>query len=155
MRILAIRGSNLASLQGDFEIDLEVGLKGAGLFAITGPTGARKSTLLDALCLALFGCTPRLDGSRGPRIGREEDTSRLGAHDACSLVRRGAGQAHRGGFRGSGRRAIGLLGGASGLRKGLREAPGSGGDPGLPSSGDPLGTIGAPRLWPRSPGAWA
>ncbi|MGI5844621.1 MAG: AAA family ATPase [Candidatus Xenobium sp.] len=94
MRILAIRGSNLASLQGDFEIDLEVGLKGAGLFAITGPTGAGKSTLLDALCLALFGCTPRLDGSRGPRIGREEDASRLGAYDACSLVRRGAGQAH-------------------------------------------------------------
>jgi exonuclease SbcC len=94
MRILAVRGSNLASLQGDFEVDLEAGLKGAGLFAITGPTGAGKSTLLDALCLALFGCTPRLDGSRGPRIGREEDTSRLGAHDACSLVRRGAGQAH-------------------------------------------------------------
>ena len=94
MRILAVRGSNLASLQGDFEVDLEVGLKGAGLFAITGPTGAGKSTLLDALCLALFGCTPRLDGSRGPRIGREEDASRLGAHDACSLVRRGAGQAH-------------------------------------------------------------
>ena len=30
-----------------------------GLFAITGPTGAGKSTILDAICLALFGKTPR------------------------------------------------------------------------------------------------
>ncbi len=62
MRILAVRGENLASLAAPFEIDLEQDpLKGAGLFAITGETGAGKSTLLDALCLALFGKCPRLE----------------------------------------------------------------------------------------------
>ena len=40
MKILAIRGSNIASLAGSFEVDFEKHpLAGAGLFAITGPTG--------------------------------------------------------------------------------------------------------------------
>ncbi|NVB80867.1 MAG: AAA family ATPase [Kofleriaceae bacterium] len=48
MRILAIRGCNLASLAGEFEIDLATGaLGGAGVFAIVGPTGAGTSTLLE------------------------------------------------------------------------------------------------------------
>ena len=52
MKILAIRGNNLASLKGEFEVDFRAEpLASAGLFAITGPTGAGKSTLLDALCL--------------------------------------------------------------------------------------------------------
>ncbi|MES0870644.1 AAA family ATPase [Pseudovibrio sp. SCP19] len=64
MRILAVRGENLASLAAPFEIDLEQEpLDGAGLFAITGETGAGKSTLLDALCLALFGQCPRLSAA--------------------------------------------------------------------------------------------
>ena len=43
MRILAIRGSNLASLAGDFDVDFANGPLGdAGIFAITGPTGAYK-----------------------------------------------------------------------------------------------------------------
>ena len=62
MRILAIRLKNLASLAGEQVIDFTAEpLASAGLFAITGPTGAGKSTILDALCLALFGSTPRLD----------------------------------------------------------------------------------------------
>ncbi len=94
MRILAIRGSNLASLQGDFEVDLEAGLGSAGLFAITGPTGAGKSTLLDALCLALFDCTPRLDSQGGARIGRPDEEHRLPANDCRSLLRRGCARGH-------------------------------------------------------------
>jgi exonuclease SbcC len=61
MQVLTIRGCNLASLAGEFEIDLAAEpLAGAGLFAITGDTGSGKSTLLDALCLALYGTFPRL-----------------------------------------------------------------------------------------------
>lgn len=60
MKILAIRIKNLASLEGLFEIDFtQEPLKTAGIFAITGATGAGKSTILDALCLALYGKTPR------------------------------------------------------------------------------------------------
>ncbi|MDB4955843.1 MAG: Exonuclease SbcC, partial [Myxococcales bacterium] len=74
MRILAIRGCNLASLAGEFEIDLAQGpIGGAGVFAIVGPTGAGKSTLLDAMCVALFDRTPRLAGRSTVLIGRGED----------------------------------------------------------------------------------
>lgn len=60
MKILAIRIRNLASLEGNTEIDFTTEpLRSAGIFAITGATGAGKSTLLDALCLALYGKTPR------------------------------------------------------------------------------------------------
>lgn len=60
MKILAIRIRNLASLDGVAEIDFTRDpLSAAGIFAITGPTGAGKSTILDALCLALYGKTPR------------------------------------------------------------------------------------------------
>ena len=46
MKILAIRLKNLASLAGPFEIDFTAEpLASAGLFAITGPTGAGKSQL--------------------------------------------------------------------------------------------------------------
>ena len=61
MRILAIRGRNLASLADDFEVDFEAEPLGTSpIFAIIGPTGAGKSTLLDAICLALFREVPRL-----------------------------------------------------------------------------------------------
>src|SRR5690606_34677606 len=74
VRILAIRGANLASLAGKFELNLAEGpLAQAGVFAICGPTGAGKSTLLDAMCLALFDDAPRLDASSRVRVGREED----------------------------------------------------------------------------------
>lgn len=60
MKILAIRIKNLASLEGNTEIDFtEEPLCSAGIFAITGATGAGKSTILDALCLALYAKTPR------------------------------------------------------------------------------------------------
>lgn len=60
MKILAIRIRNLASLEGNTEIDFtQEPLSTAGIFAMTGPTGAGKSTILDALCLALYGKTPR------------------------------------------------------------------------------------------------
>src|SRR5689334_10025768 len=94
MKILAIRGRNLASLAGDFAVELATPpLATAGLLAITGPTGAGKSTLLDALCLALFDATPRLGGGRGVPIGRpdEAEGERLGSQDVRGLLLRGAG----------------------------------------------------------------
>ncbi|WP_456281948.1 AAA family ATPase [Cupriavidus sp. JZ107] len=96
MRILAIRGRNLASLSGEFAIDFTAEpLASAGLFAICGPTGAGKSTLLDALCLALYDETPRVArvGGRAtvlPDVAGET----IGAHDTRTLLRRGAAEGH-------------------------------------------------------------
>ena len=94
MRILAIRGKNLASLSSAFEVSFEHGpLVSAGLFAITGPTGAGKSTLLDALCLALYERTPRLSratarGVTVPDVAAET----VAPSDPRTLLRRGAGE---------------------------------------------------------------
>lgn len=96
MRILAIRGRNLASLAGDFEVDFtREPLASSGLFAISGPTGAGKSTLLDALCLALYDDTPRLQraGAKGvnlPDVHGETVTP----HDPRTLLRRGCAEGH-------------------------------------------------------------
>ena len=94
MKILAIRGKNLASLTA-FDIDLCDGPLGdAGLFAITGPTGAGKTTLLDALCLALYDRTPRLLGPSRAIVGSEDDPAlHLGDRDPRGIIRRGAAEA--------------------------------------------------------------
>ncbi|MDD3468693.1 MAG: AAA family ATPase [Thermoguttaceae bacterium] len=64
MKILAVRFFNLNSLRGRTEIRFDRGsLAQYGLFAITGPTGSGKSTILDAISVAMYGCTPRLDSS--------------------------------------------------------------------------------------------
>lgn len=61
MKILKVRFKNLNSLAGEWSIDFTVGaFVSDGIFAITGPTGSGKSTILDAICLALYGRTPRL-----------------------------------------------------------------------------------------------
>lgn len=62
MQILKLHFKNLNSLVGEWTIDFTVAEYGEqGIFAITGPTGAGKSTILDAICLALYGRTPRLE----------------------------------------------------------------------------------------------
>lgn len=92
MRILAIRGCNLASLDGPFAVELDGGpLRRAGLFAITGPTGAGKSTILDALCLALFDTMPRLPDGQGVMLGREGEADAIRSTDVRAVLRRGAG----------------------------------------------------------------
>lgn len=61
MKILALRLKNLNALYGEWSIDFtDPEFLSNGIFALTGPTGAGKSTILDAICLALYGATPRL-----------------------------------------------------------------------------------------------
>ncbi|BCS98077.1 nuclease SbcCD subunit C [Desulfoluna limicola] len=65
MKILHLTFQNLNSLSGTFSIDFGEGpLAEAGIFAITGPTGAGKTTILDAITLALFGKAARYDENK-------------------------------------------------------------------------------------------
>lgn len=91
MKILAIRIKNLASLEGETEIDFTAEpLCSAGIFAITGPTGAGKSTILDALCLALYGKTPRYTQAREPGIEiKDVPGSTLNQGDVRGILRDG------------------------------------------------------------------
>ncbi|MEQ1698065.1 MAG: AAA family ATPase [Hyphomicrobiaceae bacterium] len=89
MRILAIRGENLASLTA-FDIPLATGpLEGVGLFAITGDTGSGKSTILDAMCLALYGKYPRTSAGGRERVADAGGEDLL-ASDPAHILRRGA-----------------------------------------------------------------
>ena len=65
MRIHRLRISGFGPFAGTEEIDFDA-LSAHGLFLLNGPTGAGKTSVLDAICFALYGSVPgaRQDGKR-------------------------------------------------------------------------------------------
>jgi exonuclease SbcC len=49
---------------GTFADEVTVDLDGVDVFALVGPTGSGKSTIIDAICFALYGSVPRHDDRR-------------------------------------------------------------------------------------------
>ncbi|MCI2284304.1 AAA family ATPase [Colwellia sp. MSW7] len=65
MKILRLRFENINALKNAWQLDFtQPPFDSNGLFAITGATGAGKTTILDAICLALYHQTPRLTVSK-------------------------------------------------------------------------------------------
>ena len=60
MRPLALHAAGFGVFRDAIDIDFE----GVDYFALVGPTGAGKSTVIDALCFALYGSVPRYGDER-------------------------------------------------------------------------------------------
>ena len=91
MKILSLRLNNLASLADEQVINFEdEPLAHAGLIAITGKTGAGKSTILDAMCLALFDQIPRLKSAEGQL--QDASGKSITIKDSSQILRRGTAE---------------------------------------------------------------
>ncbi len=90
---------NIASIE-HAELDFENGpLYDNDIFLITGETGVGKSTILDAICLALYNNAPRLNTSPNTRYddvflsGDKNDGVGIALKDQRLLMRRGTDEA--------------------------------------------------------------
>lgn len=99
MKFIKLEILNLASLdkQDGEVINFEEGaLKESNIFSIVGPTGSGKSTILDAICLALYNRAPRYPRKSGERgkiviLGEADETEsyRLAPTDGRNILTRG------------------------------------------------------------------
>ena len=91
MKIQRLKIHNIASIE-DADIDFESPeLSSSELFLITGKTGSGKSTILDAICLALYASTPRLESTEIQGSIKDNDQE-VTVSDPRQLLRKGKGE---------------------------------------------------------------
>ena len=64
MKILSIKIKNINSLKSEKLIEIDFrkdAFQHSGIFCISGPTGSGKTTILDAITIALYHRAPRYD----------------------------------------------------------------------------------------------
>lgn len=90
MKLQKLTIHNIASIE-DAEIDFEAQpLVDSDVFLITGKTGSGKSTILDAICLALYNNTPRLKELKMDGKTKDVDVD-VTLKNTCQLLRRNTG----------------------------------------------------------------
>ncbi len=75
MRLHHLRLEAFGPFAGVEEVDFDE-LCDAGLFLLTGPTGAGKTTVLDAVCFALYGSVPGVRGVKALRSQHADEDAR-------------------------------------------------------------------------------
>ena len=92
LRKLEIR--NIASIE-DAVIDFEASpLAESNVILITGETGSGKSTILDAICLALYATTPRMNNTEMDGKWQENDVDEMDITDTMQLMRKNTTEAY-------------------------------------------------------------
>lgn len=97
MKIIRLSTYNIASLEGKNQIDFTTGpLASCKIFSIVGPTGSGKSTILDAICLALYGKAPRYNTRLSANQKEEEGDGKviLRSNDVRNIMTRGSKQCY-------------------------------------------------------------
>ncbi|MCO4755659.1 MAG: SMC family ATPase [Bacteriovoracaceae bacterium] len=84
MKIHKIKINNIASLKGDHTIDFDEFQMDHGSFAITGDTGAGKSTILNSIALALYGLNYKKSLTQADFITLGEAQGKIELEFSCS-----------------------------------------------------------------------